>query len=318
MIKPSVGIIVGRFQVPELHDGHLELFRAVRSLHDKIVVFVGLSPTRNASRRHPLDFETRRRMIQSKFPEFHVAPLLDKRTDQEWSNSLDSAISSVTDWGDVVLYGSRDSFVPHYHGRFSPKELFLQHKASGTEIRDSLTNTIKESYDFRAGIIYSAQNRRPRCETTVDVAILHDTGVKSGMGTGLKLLLGQKPGFLGWRFIGGYVDPKDSSFEAAAKREAFEETGLEISNVRYLGSAKITDWRYVKEDDSIKTLLFWGWSMTTGAKANDDISVTGWFDIPVNISNIESLREMIVPEHKELFDILIKELRLYVQSDSAN
>lgn len=30
MNKPSYGVIVGRFQCHELHDGHLELFRIVQ------------------------------------------------------------------------------------------------------------------------------------------------------------------------------------------------------------------------------------------------------------------------------------------------
>lgn len=303
-VKPSIGVIVGRFQVPELHDGHLELFRTVRSFHDKVAVFIGLSPTRNASRRHPLDFETRRRMIQAKFPEFQVLPLLDRRTDQEWSNKLDEAISQLTEWGDVVLYGSRDSFVPHYHGRYPPKELVLTARASGTEIRESLTNTVKESYDFRAGVIYANQNRRPRVETTVDIAIIHHTGVGDNP---YKILLGQKSGFPGFRFIGGYADPRDVSFEAAAHREAFEETGLDLTAVKYVGSAIIPDWRYQKEDDSIKSLLFIGWSMTQGGKADDDISNLRWFDVP---EYPLSLRELIVPEHKELFDILAGELNL--------
>ncbi len=44
-MKPSYGVIVGRFQVNDLHDGHMELFRQVRSRHKTVVVFIGVHPT---------------------------------------------------------------------------------------------------------------------------------------------------------------------------------------------------------------------------------------------------------------------------------
>lgn len=299
---PSTGVIVGRFQVPELHDGHLELFRTVRSIHERVVVFIGLSPTRNATRRHPLDFETRRRMIQAKFPEFSVMPLADKRTDVEWSQSLDNEIDKLRDWGKVILYGSRDSFIPHYNGKYAPRELSLLNRANGTAIRDSLTNTVKESYDFRAGIIYSSQNRRPHVYTAVDIAILH-SGVNPIISGSAQIktyvLLAQKSGFDMWRFPGGYSDPDSASFEADARREAYEETGLSLGNLEYITSSIIKDWRYEKEEDKIKSMLFKGWSLTLGGKAADDISEVQWFELS------DRIRNLIVPEHRDFFDILL-------------
>jgi 8-oxo-dGTP diphosphatase len=37
-----------------------------------------------------------------------------------------------------------------------------------------------------------------------------------------------------WEVPGGHVDPEDSSYEAAAKREAKEESGLSVSNLKHL------------------------------------------------------------------------------------
>lgn len=298
-MKPSVGVIVGRFQVPELHDGHLELFRAVRGHHSRVVVFVGLSPTRNASKRHPLDFETRRRMIQAKFPDFCVLPLLDKRTDEEWSLDLDKEISKLLDFGDVRLYGSRDSFIPHYKGHRPVQELLLTEKCSGTEIRDSITNTVKESYDFRAGVIHTLQNRRPIAYTAVDIAILY-RGVMPGFdGLNIFVLLGKKPGFDKWRFPGGYVDPQDSTFEQAARREAYEETNLDIPDLKYVASSRILDWRYSKEADQIFSVLYKGTSMTLGGTAGDDINTIRWFLLD------HSLKQIMVPEHQFFYEQLL-------------
>jgi len=77
-MRPSYGIIIGRFQVNDLHDGHMELFRQVRARHSGVIVFVGVHPA-GLTKDNPLDFPTRKAMIQAKFPEFTVLPLMDTR-----------------------------------------------------------------------------------------------------------------------------------------------------------------------------------------------------------------------------------------------
>lgn len=269
--KPTYGIIVGRFQVHQLHEGHMELFKMVHSLHQRVIVFLGVNPG-GANVDSPLDFESRRRMIQSKFPEFFVAPLLDCSSDETWSENLDQYLATLTPYGKVTLYGGRESFVPHYTGKHAPVELKLSvSHCSGTLIRNTLTNDIKDSADFRAGVIYAINNLYPRVITCVDVAILHS------FEDGVKVLLGRKIGESGWRFIGGHADPKSSSFEHDAKREAFEETNLDINSLTYLGSRTVDDWRWRKVPDKIKTLFFVGWSNFEQFKANDDINELKWF-----------------------------------------
>jgi bifunctional NMN adenylyltransferase/nudix hydrolase len=112
----NYGVIVGRFQVNSLHAGHLELFRQVSEKHDRVIVFIGV-PRTVPTKRNPLDFETRKKMIQADYPDFVILPLRDEKHDNYWSNRLDDSIASVTQFtGDVTLYGGRDSFVPHYYG----------------------------------------------------------------------------------------------------------------------------------------------------------------------------------------------------------
>ena len=57
--KTDVGVIVGRFQVHELHEGHRGLIDTVRDKHDKLIMFLGLARLRNTLRT-PLDFRARR------------------------------------------------------------------------------------------------------------------------------------------------------------------------------------------------------------------------------------------------------------------
>ena len=54
----DVGVIVGRFQVNELHAAHRELIDTVIGNHKKVLIFLGLSPVR-VTRHNPLDFTSK-------------------------------------------------------------------------------------------------------------------------------------------------------------------------------------------------------------------------------------------------------------------
>lgn len=162
--KPSYGVIVGRFQVPYLHDGHLELFKAVQAYHQHVIVFLGVAPG-GASVHNPLDYDTRRLMIQYSFPNFIVCPIADTSSDETWSTNLDTKISEIVIYGQVALYGGRTSFVPHYQGKHKPIELQLKDShMSGSALRNEVTNRVRYSKDFREGVIYSINNMYPHSE----------------------------------------------------------------------------------------------------------------------------------------------------------
>lgn len=290
----NYGVIVGRFQVNELHPGHLELFRQVSDRHERVIVFVGV-PRTVPTRRNPLDFETRKKMIQAEYPDFIILPLRDERSDEHWSRNLDDHVESVTQFtGQVTLYGGRDSFVPHYFGRYEVHHLDIPSPTSGTQVREKISNRVMQSPEFRAGAIYAAYNQFPRVLPTVDIAMLHNAG--NGR---IKMLLGRKPGESYLRFVGGFVN-KGETFEAAARREAYEETGQDISSLEYLGSYPIKDWRYVQDTDAaITTMFFMGWTMSQFAKANDDIAEVKWLDF-------EYLPPVINEEHMEMYDHIKK------------
>jgi bifunctional NMN adenylyltransferase/nudix hydrolase len=176
--------------------------------------------------------------------------------------------------GSVMLYGSRDSFIPYYHGQFPTEELVPTSYVSATELREECGRAVKVSADFRAGVIYASQNRYPTAYPTVDVAVLRRTE-----GVGYEVLIARKPNEEGWRFIGGFVDPSDSSLEAAARREVLEESGANVEGFRYIGSHKIDDWRYHGEVDGIMT-TFLAATFTFGiVEPKDDICELKW--VPV-------------------------------------
>lgn len=303
-MKPSYGVLVGRFQVTDLHDGHMELFRQVRNRHKGnggVIVFVGCAPA-GITQDNPLDFATRKAMIQAKFPDFTVLPLKDTRSDETWSDNLDEKIDEAIGscLAEVTLYGGRDSFVPHYSGRHTPVELTLPVEIvaiKGTDNRKEFSNNVIESPEFRAGMIYAANHLWPVTLMMVDVAILsYDRS---------EVLLAQKPGENKWRFIGGHVETRKGTVEKNARLEVLEESGVDLIDQEYIGSAVIDDWRYRQPDRSVMTAFYAGRVSNMAAKAGDDVHTVHWF----RLDQLTTFQ--MVTEHMELLMMLHKYLKQF-------
>lgn len=294
----DVGVIVGRFQVHDLHNGHVNLIQHVCDNHRKVILILGVSPI-PTSKTNPLDFEARKQMILQLFPHITVLYLKDVGDDNVWSEHLDRIVDDMlAPMQTAVLYGGRDSFLKVYNGHYPAVELVQEGHAptSGTEIRENLRREVIASADFRAGVIWAAANRYPTCYPTVDIALF-----RKGYS---EILLGRKLYESGWRLIGGFADPNSEAYEHDAIRELYEETGLETQWVEYIGSAKIDDWRYRAGPDKIKTLLFGGIAITTGSSepsARDDIAEVEWR--PINGLNVN---QHIIPNHRELVQMALR------------
>jgi bifunctional NMN adenylyltransferase/nudix hydrolase len=301
-VEPSdypIGIIVARFQVHLLHESHIELLNDVCSNHKKVVLFLGVSNSAS-DESDPMDFATRKIMVQELYPNIVILPLQDRRDDYIWSAELDRQISLTFGNNKALLYGSRDSFIPHYFGKHRCVELVTTTFYSGTEVRKEVSREILGSSDFRAGVIYSHFGQYPVAFPTVDIACLNSNG---------EVLLAMKPDEKKWRFIGGYVDPRDPSMEVAARREFLEETGgCEIGDLTYVSSHKINDWRYRKSKNGIITTLFMG-NFTYGSiKPSDDIEKLSWQKIE-SFKNIDYLDNNIMEEHVPLMMSLLGKLK---------
>lgn len=290
----DTAVIVGRFQVHELHSAHKSLIQSVCDEHDKVIVFLGLARNMN-TKNNPLDFESRKQMIQAEFPNVIVAYIKDVDDDVLWSKNLDAQIADlVSPTQSVVLYGSRGSFLELYHGKYPTLELEPESYVSGTDVRNKLARSVKASPDFRAGVIWASANRFPTVFTTVDVAIFDQTYEN--------ILLGRKPDEEKFRLIGGFSDTRDKCFEAAASRELGEETSMYTlggeSDFTYLGSFQIDDWRYRNEVDKITTILY-AVRPIGGPKPGDDICELRWFDLS-KLSDESFVKRNVVPQHHEI------------------
>lgn len=292
----EVGCVVGRFQTNRLHEGHINLISHVLSNHKKTIILLGVSRVQN-TKKNPLDFASRKAMIQKLFPSVMILPIMDQRYNEKWSQDVDNAISLPFGEKKAIIYGSRDSFIPFYCGKNHVIELEDSQDHNATNIRAEVAKEVLDSSEFRAGVIYSTFNQRPVTYPTVDV-VVHD-----GKGN---ILLAKKPNEQHWRFVGGFVDRTDASYEGAAFRELAEETGgnLNVTNARYIASMMVDDWRYRKEESGIMTTLFlmdksWG-----SAKASDDIETLAWLPV-VEFSNFDGIRTKVMQEHRELMKIFI-------------
>lgn len=315
--SPDYGVLVARFQLPELHEGHRALLNAVGKIHPRVIVFLGCLPAGIApTKNDPLDFDTRRKMIQAAYPNYEVYPIHNRKTDELWSQDLDRLITERVPYGKATLYGSRDSFLKSYSGRRKVVELTLpvDQTISGTMLRNVASNEVLDSPDFRSGIIYATRNTFDRVIPTVDIAIIYRgkskvTGVGPTLVTsGIELLLAKRDDEKGWRFPGGHAmgkgRPQNISYESDASMESMEETFTAPEKLTYIGSTQIDDWRYKSSSETIKTIFFLGEVSNLSTTGGDDVAHTKFFPV----DNITA--DMFEEEHKILWDMLKTHLKI--------
>lgn len=290
----KTGVIIARFQTPYLHEGHTHLLESIQSKHNKLVVVLGVAPI-VGTRKNPYDYHTREKLLKKAYPNVIVLPLSDHPNDTTWSQNLDNLLASAFPSEKFVLYGSRDSFIPYYSGKIETEELAEHGDYNATELRAMYADLVFDSQDFRAGIIYAYNHQYTKVYPTVDVAVFRENKTE--------ILLGAKSINNKWRLLGGFSDPEDENFEAAAKRELIEEAGpIEVSSLSYEMSCKIDDWRYRNEADKIITTVFSCDHIFGTPKGQDDIAEVNWF----KVSDLKSMIDAgkITPEHLPLITFL--------------
>ena len=110
-VKSDIATFIGRFQVPELHPGQLEILENLLETYKKVVVVIGVSPTMG-TKSNPMDYMTREAMIKDFCKDVIVLPVFDNQSDDVWSQDLDKILKKTFPIGDIMLFGGRDSFKP--------------------------------------------------------------------------------------------------------------------------------------------------------------------------------------------------------------
>ena len=276
-MKKTLGVIVGRFQTPDITPGHEFLFEEVYKRHDNIVVFIGCKPPNyQPDEKNPLDFFSRKAMIQGSKPNVSVLSITDNREDIEWSLELDKRIDEVRGTFDVILYGSRDSFISHYKGRFETYELESNIIYSATSVREKIIQSAKESEDFRAGVIYGLSNKLV-CGLHHSYGLIVQKDKK-----GYKVLLGKKRGEKEYTLFGGIYNPEtDKSYSDTVKRNIREQLGknFEIGSTKFLFDSQLNHWAYSSSNEKIHGNFFicevaWGYPTP-----NSEFELVEWVPI---------------------------------------
>lgn len=153
-MSKRIGVIVARFQVAKLHQGHLHLIDSVYKKSDEVVIILGDSPQRDL--KNPLSFGVRMGMVYQTYPDCLVFKINDHPINAVWSQNLDNLIETIAKDAEVTLYGSRDSFQSCYSGKYPYEEIPELDGFSGTDMRNEITCKAFNKMDenFRAGIIY--------------------------------------------------------------------------------------------------------------------------------------------------------------------
>lgn len=294
--EADVGVIVGRFQVHELHPGHRALIDFVRGRHQKTIVVLGCGRM-EGSRRNPLDVQSRQQMLRESYPDLLLGHVFDQRTDERWSDLVDEVIRPfLSPAQSVMLYGSRDSFIPYYKGKFRTQALEGEGEFwNASEIRKRIAKSTLPSADFRAGVIWRTCAEWPRVTPTVDIACFYDAQRRS-------VVLIQKDGEEGWRFPGGFCEPGSPNYESDALRELREECGgdLEVGGLpglQCVGNCNINDWRLRGEPGAIRTTIFVCTRQFGALQAGDDAARVDVFDW-------KEVKSRLVPEHLPVFEIV--------------
>jgi len=294
-----IGVLIARFQVPELSNGHMELVDYIMSRHKKIIIFLGVSTIQN-TRRNPLDYANRQAMCQEKYPNAVILPLVDQDSNEMWSQVLDSSIPIPFGDKAAVLYGSRDSFIPYYSGKYKTIELAASLTDNGTEKRDMVSREIINSPDFRSGIIHEIYAKDPNVYPVVNICTYNSAG---------EILLVKKPHEKQWGLPSGNIVTTDENYEQGAKRVFSEKVGIncEINSCMYLFSQRLNEPRYAKETDVLLSSVYLAEMAFGRADAGDGISEVGWF--PVNMfSNLDGVNKNIMPQYRDMMNTLISKI----------
>lgn len=316
--KEPIGIIYLPFQTQSIPHEYISLVEEAIQNHQKVIIAL---PVRRItpSKRSPLDFFTRLRMIQEQFGSMvTVVAVGNEKYEDRMVSVFEAAVKAPFSEmrGKVVLYTDK-AFGEIYLAKGGKWRLELVPDA--LEIEEKLRKTASpnefderdEQWMYRVGVIAALRAQFPISWSTVDIAIRRIVMVDREAPPHEKImyLLGRKPGEHGWRFPGGFKDMEDESYEVAVWREAGEEVlkeGVEkekaLTYPTYIGSRRINDWRYRGEIDGITTLFYQVTFIGNeeDIQAGDDLGDAKWFDFD------EITEEMLEGEHVHLFRMLKK------------
>jgi len=260
--KRNLGILIARFQTPELTAAHRHLIEQVATRSVRVAVMLGV--TRALSKKDPLEFILRKWMVEDFWTEQYpdragdlfIIPDHNCPCDDEWARRIDEHVDALAvAGGTVTVFCGPDGAGAAYQGAGGRHtvEIFDSHRTHATAVR---ANVMPErTAPFRRGVIYGAERRATSVFPVIDVVIWKKDAEAPGKPA--MVLLGRKnEDGDRFRLVGGFVDPQDENLEATVQREAREETGLAVHTITYAGSLVVDDWRYRGAPETLMSAVF--------------------------------------------------------------
>jgi bifunctional NMN adenylyltransferase/nudix hydrolase len=153
--RNTLGVVVGRFQLPVPHAGQQYLINHALARHERTLVLCGHNerwPQVPDLLREPFPIEIQKQIVSSVFGDVLVEGIPDSPiSTAHWSTVLDETVARFAAGGSAVLYGSRDSFITKYHGCFETCEVPPLGDLSATAIRNELSSQVPDDPMFRLG-----------------------------------------------------------------------------------------------------------------------------------------------------------------------
>lgn len=252
-MKKRLGVVVGRFHVPMLHEGHRHVIDTAYTQSDHVIICIGDTggyPTP----RNPLTYEARRAMVHEVYPDATVVMIRDQWNATVWSRLLDRIITA--NGGDcaerVLLFGSRDSFLAQYNGIYQTVAVDAVVAPSGTGIRQMIADGVYSGAGLeRAGQILYQMTRPPLVYAAVGVAIVDSSRRRV-------LLNALERDDDHARFIEVPVMFTDTSLVDVIVQYVNDSMHTNVRRVpTIVGSAFVDDPRYKGSDDTVMMTLFY-------------------------------------------------------------
>lgn len=330
-------VLIGRFEPP--HNAHLRLIERAASEADHLIIILG-SSFHAPDCKNPFSWEQRAEMISAALPNItniRYIPIRDNRLDDdEWRDAI---IRSVCRFGnaqygtanyEVTLFGVRkpndestwylDAFPSWKHTRLSSQEFTPM---DATKIRDNLFKGLNTWQRFVCGPVkeylkqwiktqeferlqneyeYIRIQKTHQSRYKWDITFVTADAVVFWRGG---VLLVRRGGLMGnglWALPGGFINAANETCYQSAKREASEETGIELrdewcvnrnlSNVfddpkRSLRGRTITHAFMFVIPDSVSV---------PPVEGNDDAAYACWYPL----TDIPGLEERLFEDHIDI------------------
>lgn len=245
----KLGVLIGRFQVPEMHEGHRFLVREMLEQCDEVLVLFG-SANRAKSVKNPFSYPERAQAAKKLFPKIWVAPLNDYLyNDSQWMADVAATIEALkvlvqqkhNTKVEVVLYGHQKdgndylNWFPQFEYVNVNSEILI----SGTQIRESFLHLLPQSVqdDFN----YFEKERKQFLSYPYPDSLNICCGDAVVECLGHVLLIQRKwaPGAGNWALPGGHKHTQETFLDCAI-RELYEETNLRVPEKVVRGSIRGT------------------------------------------------------------------------------